>query len=392
MISFLIRRCVSDSDNLASPEVHKACAKLCSGVGVLLNLLLFAVKLCGGLISGSAAIVADGVNNLSDAASSVAVFAGFCLAGIGAGENHRFGHGRYEWLMGILSSAAVVSVGAALAGNSLTIIRNPRPVAFSLTLLTILICSALVKFYMYRYNRTIGGRIASAAMSAAAADSLSDMVSTLAIAVSLIAERINGWHIDGWCSLIVSLLIIFSGLKSMMEAVERLMGRASDRHMEEVITGLALKHPEVHGLGSLLIHDYGMGCYAVSLHIEGRAGESGERLSAVAQELQYELYEALGCEAVVQADLLITAPEALDAVTEAVRRTLDGFEETAKLKSLRLAKGFSHTNVLVTVSGSRRLQKQSQALRLALQTALTALDPTYRLIPTVLITYLNPQQ
>ncbi len=412
MISFLIKRWIADSENISSPAVQKAYAKICSSAGIFFNLLLFIIKLLSGLLSGSAAITADGFNNLSDAASSVASFLGFCLAGIGAGKNHPFGHGRYEWLMGFLSSAAVFMVGAALARNSIAAIHSPTPVHFNFSVFFVLLCSVLIKFYMYSYNRTIGDRIGSSSMKAAAADCISDMVSTSAIIASLIVERLTGLHIDGWCGTLVSFFIMFSGLKAMCGVVQRLMGEAPDKSLEEKIISCVMRHPEVGKISNLLIHDYGMGRYAVSMHIGGADPalteqtaqaeqavqmsqipqieqwmqmEQRPQMEQIAQEITYELFSSLDCDATIQTEQLITDEAVIAPIRSSAERVIKKFEETALIRELRLVNAGSHINVFLTAACSRRLQKKEAAVRQALRDSICKGNDRYQIIPKLVI-------
>lgn len=382
MISFLIKRLITDSENISSPAVQKAYAKICSSAGIFFNLLLFIIKLLSGLLSGSAAITADGFNNLSDAASSVASFLGFCLAGIGAGENHPFGHGRYEWLMGFLSSAAVFMVGAALARNSIAAIHSPTPVHLNFSVFFVLLCSVLIKFYMYSYNRTIGDRIGSSSMKAAAADCISDMVSTSAIIASLIVEQLTGLHIDGWCGTLVSFFIMFSGLKAMCGVVQRLMGEAPDKNLEEKIISCVMRHPEVGKISNLLIHDYGMGRYAVSMHI---GGADTALMEQTAQEITYELFSSLDCDATIQTEQLITAEAVIAPIRSSAEQVIKKFEETALIRELRLVNAGSHINVFLTAACSRRLQKKEAAVRQALRDSICEGNDRYQIIPKLVI-------
>lgn len=382
MISFLIKRLITDSENISSPTVQKAYAKICSSAGIFFNLLLFIIKLLSGLLSGSAAITADGFNNLSDAASSVASFLGFCLAGIGAGKNHPFGHGRYEWLMGFLSSAAVFMVGAALARNSIAAIHSPTPVHLNFSVFFVLLCSVLIKLYMYSYNRTIGDRIGSSSMKAAAADCISDMVSTSAIIASLIVERLTGLHIDGWCGALVSLFIMFSGLKAMCGVVQRLMGEAPDKNLEEKIISCVMHHPEVGKISNLLIHDYGMGRYAVSMHI---GGTDTALMEQTAQEITYELFSSLDCDTTIQTEQLITDEAVIAPIRSSAEQVIKRFEETALIRELRLVNAGSHINVFLTAACSRRLQKKEAAVRQALRDSICEGNDRCQIIPKLVI-------
>lgn len=389
MISFLVKHWIKDYENISSPAVQKAYAKLCSCVGVFFNVLLFIIKLLSGIISGSTAIIADGFNNLSDAATSVAAFIGFCFAGIGAGENHRFGHGRYEWLMGLISSLAVTLVGWTLAKNSISAIHDPQPVTFNFIIVAILICSILVKLYMYCYNRKIGVKIDSSSMKATATDCISDMVSTSAILLSLIIEQLTSWHVDGWCGLLVSIFIMFSGVKSMMEIIERLMGQSPDKNLENKIISYVMEYPAVRGINDLLIHDYGMGHYAVSLHIEGYAGDSCDHLTAVAQEISYRLFVDMDCDTTIQTDILITDSVIVQKLSTVAEQTVKTFEETAQIKDLRIVQSGTYTNVILTVSGSRRLQKKENAIKQAVETAICSIDKNYQVITKLVIMALH---
>ena len=233
----LVRLLIKDYENTASPSVQKAYAKLCSIVGILLNILLFIIKLSAGLISGSTAITADGFSNL-----------------------------------------------------------------FNALILFMLACSILVKLYMFIYNRTIANKINSSAMKATAADCISDMAATAAIVISLTIQHFAGWKIDGWCGLLVSAFIMFSGLKSMLEIVERLLGQSPDKDLVDRITALTMRYPEVKGINDLIIHDYGLGYYVVSMHIEGEDEGSSIVLNDIANEIAYGLYREMGCDTSIQTD------------------------------------------------------------------------------------------
>ncbi|WP_349673182.1 cation diffusion facilitator family transporter [Lacrimispora sp.] len=313
MVTLLTRLLIKNYKNITSPSVQNLYAKLCSVIGILLNFLLFTVKLFSGLISGSTAILTDGFNNLADAATSAASFLGFCLAGIGSGENHLFGHGRYEWLMGFLSALAVLVMGGTLAKSSVTTIHTPKNIEFNLVILLILICSILVKLYMFFYNKNIACKINSSAMKATASDCISDMAATTAILISLIVQYFTGWKIDGWCGLLVSVFIMFSGLKSMTEIIERLLGKSPAVDLVDRITNLIMKYPQVKGINSLIIHDYGLGHYVASMHIEGEE-ENSVILSDIANEISYKLYLQIDCDTTIQIDYLDPDPVLYDLI------------------------------------------------------------------------------
>lgn len=374
MVSYLSNRWIKNSWNVSSPVVKEAYAKLCSFVGMSFNLFLFAMKVVLGLVSGSTAVAADGFNNLSDAVASAASLAGFCLAGIGAGDNHRFGHGRYEWLMGFFTSLGVFWMGVSLAKSAVSAIRYPQTIIFSRGMFAALAGSVLIKLYMYSYNRSIGNSIGSSTMKATAADCLSDMASTLVIIVSLAVQRLTGWNIDGWCGLMVSLLIMVSSVKSVTEVVERMLGQSPDKDMVKQIEACAMSFPEIRGINDLIIHDYGMGHYAVSMHIEGRVGDDISRLNAAAQELSFQLYDTMGCDATIQTDLIEDDQAVLDMVADKADRIIREMDANAKIKELRIVKAGEHSEINLIISGSGKLQKMEDVIRHTLSERLKSYD------------------
>ena len=198
---------------------------LCGGTGVVLNVLLFAAKLLAGLAAGSIAIVADAVNNLSDAASSLVTLAGFLLGGQKPDGHHPFGHGRLEYLSGLGVSLLILVMGFELAKSSIERIVSPPPPAAGSGWTALLLCAAIgVKFYMACYNRRFGKRFRSTALEAAAADSLGDCAATAAALLPALAGRFTALPLDGWCGLLVAGLILWSGVKAAKSTLDPLLG------------------------------------------------------------------------------------------------------------------------------------------------------------------------
>ena len=200
----LVRLFIKDCDNVTDPAVRERYGILSGAVGIVLNLLLSAGKLFAGLMTGSISITADAFNNLSDAGSSVVTLVGFKLAGQKADDGHPFGHGRMEYLAGLLVSLMILLVGVELGRSSIGKILRPEAVDFSLVSTGILAASILVKLWMGQFNRGLGRKIGSAAMAATAADSLSDAVATAAVLAGTLVNRFAHVNIDGWVGLAVS--------------------------------------------------------------------------------------------------------------------------------------------------------------------------------------------
>ena len=229
MMELLSRWFIRDRDNVTDPRVRRAYGQLCGFVGIGLNILLFAGKFFAGTLSGSVAITADAFNNLSDAGSSVVTLLGFRLAGKKPDPQHPFGHGRLEYVSGLIVAGLILLMGVELAKSSVEKILHPAAVDFSVIALVILAVSICVKLYMCLYNRRIGKKIRSAAMEATAADSLSDTAATAAVLLAMLIAKWTGLDIDGWVGLVVAGFILFSGVKSARETISPLLGQPPEK-------------------------------------------------------------------------------------------------------------------------------------------------------------------
>lgn len=235
MMALFIRLFIKNEEDVSNPSVKKAYATLSSLVGILLNLLLCTAKIAIGLISHSIAVSADGFNNLSDAGTNMVSLLGFKIAQYGGGNVHQFGHGRIEWIMSIFASIAVLLMGIKLAGTSVNAIANPKEPIFSAAMVIVMVFSILVKVYMYCYNKRFSKITDSETLKAASADSISDSIATIAVLISAIVSHFTQFKIDGYCGVLVSVFIVFAGVKSLWEVSGRIMGKAADADTKETI-------------------------------------------------------------------------------------------------------------------------------------------------------------
>ena len=277
-------------------------------MGIGLNILLFAGKFFAGTLSGSVAITADAFNNLSDAGSSVVTLLGFRLAGKKPDPQHPFGHGRLEYVSGLIVAGLILLMGVELAKSSVEKILHPAAVDFSVIALVILAVSICVKLYMCLYNRRIGKKIRSAAMEATAADSLSDTGGHRRRAAGH-AHRHSGpaWTIDGWVGLVVAGFILFSGCQ--VRPGDASAPCWASRRKRNLWTGsrpIVLSHPEILGLHDLVVHDYGPGRVMVSLHAEVPAHGDLLELHDVVDNIEMDLSRQLNCQAVIHMDPVVT--------------------------------------------------------------------------------------
>ena len=254
MIHFLAKHFIKDYQNTSDQAVRRAYGILCGFVGIALNLLLFAGKLLAGILSGSIAVTADAVNNLSDAGSSVVTLLGFKLAAQAPDRDHPFGHGRWEYVSGLVVSMVILLMGVELGKTSVEKILAPEPVDFSPLVAVILGISIAVKLYMAYYNRTAGKKLSSAAMSATALDSLSDCLATSTVLLGTLAGHFWNVQIDGWCGAAVALFILWSGFGAARDTVNPLLGQPPSPEFVEQIRVLVRSHPEIIGSSMLTVY------------------------------------------------------------------------------------------------------------------------------------------
>ena len=350
MFKLLTRLFIRDSENVRSAGVRRAYGTLCSVYGIFLNILLFAGKYFAGVLSGSVAIMADAFNNLSDAGSSVITLLGFVLAGKKPDPEHPFGHGRMEYLAGRMLSARIIVMGFELGRTSVEKIISPSPVEAGLLPAAILFASILVKIYMCLYNRAAAKKIGSAAMEAAAVDSLSDSVSTLVVLLSMAMSYVFSVNIDGWAGLVVAVLILIAGYGAAKDTISPLLGKAPDEELVEKIRGIVMAYPEIRGMHDLIVHDYGPGRLVVSLHaeVDGR-GDIFELHDAI-DRAERELKSQLGCVATIHMDPIDAENTEVSKHRRAVTELLQThISPDISIHDFRMVPGTTHTNLIFDV-------------------------------------------
>lgn len=349
MVSFFAHYFIKDYQNTESSSVRQAYGILCGSVGIGLNFLLFLGKLFAGFLSGSIAITADAFNNLSDAGSSFITLIGFKMAGQKPDSEHPFGHGRMEYLSGLFVSAAVLIMAFELVKTSVEKILHPEPVESSPLILAILAVSVLVKLYMAYYNKVLGRKLNSAAMSATATDSFSDMLSTSVVFLVTLASPYTDFNLDGWCGVAVGLFIFYAGISSMKETVDPLLGQPPAEDLVRQIQKIVKSHASVIGVHDLLVHDYGPGKLIISLHAEVPAKADFIAVHDEIDNIERELQNTLNCTATIHMDPVVTD----DPLTNKLKNTVDDFlrelSPDLKMHDFRTVAGPTHTNILFDV-------------------------------------------
>ena len=346
MISLLAKWFIPRREQVEDGAVRRAWGALCGFVGIALNLLLFAGKLAAGALSGSIAVTADAFNNLSDAGSSVVTLLGFRLAGKKPDSDHPFGHGRMEYVSGLVVAGLILLMGAELAKTSVDKIAHPEAVTFSWLAAAILLVSIAVKLYMYMYNKAVGKKIGSAAMAATAADSLSDTVATAAVLLSMIVGRLANVQLDGWVGLLVALFILWSAVQAARDTISPLLGQAPDPALVKEIEALVMAHDTVVGVHDLVVHDYGPGRRIISLHVEVPADGQVLELHDVIDNIESELARKLHCEAVIHMDPVVVGDPVVAALREQTAALVKTIDPRITIHDFRMVPGKTHTNLI----------------------------------------------
>lgn len=379
MISLLARRFLK-SEEPSEAALRKVYGILCSGAGILLNGLLFAGKFLVGRLSGSISVTADAFNNLSDAGSSLVTLLGFQLAGQKADPHHPFGHGRFEYLSGLLVALLILLMGVELMKSSVEKILHPAPVELSALLVGVLCVSIAVKLFMAFYYRRIGRRLHSAAMEATGTDSLCDSIATAAVLGAAVLQHLTAWQIDGWVGVLVALFILYSGLEAAKSTLDPLLGVPPTPEFVEQIRSTVLAHPKIQGVHDLIVHDYGPGRVMISLHAEVSASENVVTLHDAIDNVERELQEKLGCEAVIHMDPVVT-DDGITAETRAKVQTLvECIDEAISIHDFRMVAGPTHTNLIFDAVVPFRFRLTDQEVEEKISAAVRALDERYHTV------------
>ena len=380
MISLLAKLFIKDYTNVTDSKVREAYGVLCGGMGIALNILLFLGKFLAGTLSGSIAITADAFNNLSDAGSSFITLIGFKLGSQKPDPEHPFGHGRIEYLSGLAVAVLIIVMAVELFKSSFDKILHPEVLECSAVIVLILIASIAVKIYMAIYNHSVGRKIQSAAMGATAKDSMSDTVATTVVLLATLVGAIWGVPIDGYCGVLVSILIFMAGFGAIKDTVGPLLGTAPEKEFVDKIEEIVMSHDIVKGMHDLVVHDYGPGRVMISLHAEVPHTEDILVIHDEIDNIEEELGDKLNCEAVIHMDPIIVDDEKVNEVKEYVCKIVHQVGEELNFHDFRMVSGNSHTNLIFDVVVPFKYKMSDEVIKKAIQEAIWVNYPRYNAV------------
>lgn len=383
LTSFLIRRFVRDRDNVKDGRVRYAYGRLAGIAGLTANILLFALKLLAGVLSGSLAIMADAFNNLSDAGSSIVALVGFKLSSAPPDKEHPFGHGRMEYLSAMAVAVLIMIAGFELATSAVDKILHPTPTDISWLPVAILAVSIAVKLWMALFYRKVGRTIDSETLKAACADSRNDVICTGVVLVSSVVGWITHVAIDGYVGAAVALFVIWSGFSIIREAVSPLLGQAPDPEMVEQIKKTVLSHEGIVGIHDLMIHSYGPGRCVISLHAEVPCREdlmrSHDRIDSIEKDLMRE-FNAIAC---IHMDPVDTEDERVETLRVLAETVTQDIDRRLSLHDFRVVFGETHTNLIFDLVVPFDFKGDRAALGEEIQRRVQLADPRLFVVATV---------
>ena len=382
MTEFLLSHFVKGYPEVNDPQVRTRCGNLAGMVGILSNLLLSAGKFLAGLLTGSVAISADAVNNLSDASSSIITLLGFRLAAKPADDEHPYGHGRTEYLSSLAVSVMILMIGVELAQTSFQKILHPEPISSGLLAVMILAVSILVKLWMAAFNRQVGKKIHSAALEATAADSRNDVISTSAVLLATLLQMQFGWKLDGYMGLAVAIFILWSGWGLVKDSIAPLLGQTPDPELVRHIADVTLSYPGVLGIHDMLVHDYGPGRQFASLHAEMPASADVLESHDTIDRIEKYFLEQEGLHVVIHYDPVVIDDSETGEARNFFAAEVKKIDPRLSIHDLRIVPGTTHTNVIFDLVLPRELDSRTAEIKHTLQELAREKNPLWLCVIT----------
>ena len=358
----------------AQYNIRARIGKLSGAVGIICNCLLAAGKLIVGHMTSSMSITADGLNNLSDGASSIVTLLGFKLAEKPADRKHPYGHARIEYIAGLTVAVMILFIGLELGKSSVEKFIDPEPIEFSFTAVWVLFASILVKLFMMLFNLKMGRRINSNALLATAADSRNDVMTTSAVLAASIVEHFYDVRIDGVMGIAVSLFILYSGIKLAGETMSPLLGEGANPELQKQITDYINGCPMVLGCHDLMVHDYGPGRRYASIHVEIDKNEDPMACHARIDRMERECLKNYGTHLVIHYDPVVTDDPEVNSTKRLVNTIIKVRDGRLTIHDFRMVDDGESVKMSFDMILPEDLRGQEQSIKETVEKALNSLD------------------
>lgn len=346
MTTLLVRLFIRDHEKINDPAVRAKYGTLAGAVGIVTNLLVAGVKLVLGLLAASVSVMADAINNLSDAGSSLVTMVGFKLSGRPADREHPYGHARIEYLTGLIVSFIIVLLGGLFLLESVDKIVNKGESVFSWLAIVILGISILVKLWQGLFYRRLAKRISSASLKASAADSINDVISTSVVLVGALVGKLTSVQIDGYVGVAVAVFIVVNGVKLVIETANPLLGQPPAKETVRALSDRILGYEGVIGLHDMIIHSYGANQIFCSVHVEVPADRDVTLSHDIIDNIEEDVYREMGIHLVIHMDPITQGDPRLDAYRQELTEILAALSPKLRYHDLRVVFGVTHDNLL----------------------------------------------
>ena len=346
MTKFLIKTFIKDRENVENQEVRGKYAMLSSITGIVVNVLLSIFKIIIGVIANSMSIISDGLNNVSDAGSSIVTMIGFKMSQKKVDSDHPWGHGRMEYITALFVDILIILVGFELLQSSVEKIIHPELPNISNITIILLVVAILAKLWLFLFYRKIAKKINSAAIKGTAYDSISDSVSTLAVLISAFVAKFAGISIDGYVSLLVSIFILITGFKAIKEIIDVLLGQKPDPDFVKDIQEFTKKYEEINGIHDIMVHDYGPGRKIVSFHAEVPANANILKAHDVIDQMEQDIFEKFGCITTIHMDPIVVDDEEINAMRKETEEIVKNINNEFSIHDFRMTGGGERINLI----------------------------------------------
>lgn len=378
MTNILIKMFIKDYRNVDNLNVRFKYGSLSGKVGIICNIILFIGKLIAGLITASIAILADAFNNLSDAISSIVTLIGFKIAGKPADDNHPFGHGRTEYISGLIISMVIIMMGIEFIKTSVEKIISPESTEFNVISIIILFGSILIKLWLSIFNRNIGNKINSSTIKAISKDSFADVAATSVVLIGAVISYTTNFHIDGYMGIIVALFIIYTGVTTAKETLGPLLGQAPDKEFISKIKEKVLSYENITGVHDLIVHNYGVGKSLVSLHVEVPCDMDILKIHEIIDTIERDVKKDLGCEIVIHMDPIATDDEYINSLKTKIEKVILSIDKRLKIHDFRIVIADSFTNIIFDLEVPYKFGIKNENLVNLVSKKISELNSSYR--------------
>lgn len=380
MTDFLVNKFIKDSDKVQDKKVRERYGVFSGVVGIICNIFLCIGKFVVGSMTSSISITADAFNNLFDAGSSVVSIIGFKMAGKPADKAHPFGHGRIEYVAGLIVSIIIILVGVELMQTSVDKIVNPQEIEYNIVSIVVMGISVVVKMWMSFFNKSMGKRIKSNIILATSQDSKNDAIATSVILLSILVHMMSSVNIDGYMGILVAGFILLSGINAVKETVNPLLGQPADKDMVKAIESKVKSYDGIVGVHDLLVHNYGVGKCIISLHAEVPQDIDFLQIHETIDTIEREINQEFGGEVIIHMDPIATDDTHTKEVLNLLKTLIALIDENITIHDFRMVEGGNQIKLIFDIVVPYNFRMSDEQVEISVTKAMKSIDEKYDLV------------